>query len=239
MKQFKGIIWGLAIIALGVIFGGNALGLFNFDIFFEGWWTLFIIVPSAISLITDKEKISSLVFLAAGIILLLAAQGVFGEDSWNVAWKVILAVFLVGLGLTIIVKSVFHSNNDKEVAKKVKDLADDKTMDSQVAVFSGSDRVYKDEVFAGSNLVAVFGGVELDLRNAKFTKDTVIRAFCLFGGIGITVPDDVQVKIRSGFIFGGASDERKSNTEKGKYTIYLDCSGGFGGVSVNDKVKKK
>ena len=78
MKQFKAIIWGLAIIALGVIFGGNALGLFSFDIFFEGWWTLFIIVPSAISLITDKEKISSLVFLAAGIILLLAAQGVLG-----------------------------------------------------------------------------------------------------------------------------------------------------------------
>ena len=31
-----------------------------------------------------------------------------------------------------------------------------------------------------SNLVAVFGGVNLDLRKAKFTKDTIIRAFCLF-----------------------------------------------------------
>ena len=58
MKTIKPIIWGIAIIALGVIFGGNALGLFTLDIFFDGWWTLFIIIPSAISLITDKEKLS-------------------------------------------------------------------------------------------------------------------------------------------------------------------------------------
>ena len=237
MKQFKAIIWGLAIIALGVIFGGNALGLFNFDVFFEGWWTLFIIVPSAISLITDKEKISSLVFLAAGIILLLAAQGVFGEGSWNVAWKVILAVFLVGLGLSIIVKSVFHSNNDKEVEKKVKD-ADDKTMDAQTAVFSGSERVYNDEVFSGSNMVALFGGAELDLRKAKFTKDTVIKAFALFGGVEIKVPEDVNIKSKSGFIFGGISDDRKGES-KGKYTIYIDAAGGFGGITISDKPKQK
>ena len=79
MKQTKAIIWGLAIVALGVIFGGNALGLFNFDLFFDGWWTLFIIVPSAVSLITDKEKFSALFTLAVGVVLLLAAQHVFGE----------------------------------------------------------------------------------------------------------------------------------------------------------------
>ena len=90
MKQIKPIIWGVAIIALGVIFGGNALGLFNLNVFFDGWWTLFIIIPSIISLVTEKEKLSSLGFLAAGVILLLAAQKVFDYD---VAWKAILAVF--------------------------------------------------------------------------------------------------------------------------------------------------
>lgn len=232
MRQIKPIVWGVAIIALGIIFGGNALGLFNFDIFFEGWWTLFIIVPSLISLITEKDKLASLGFLAAGVILLLAAQNVF---SYDVAWKIILAVALVIAGLTIILKSVLHNKNDEEVAKKVKDLGDGKTMDSQMAVFSGSDRVYKDEAFSGSNVVAVFGGVNLDLMNAKFEKDTVIKAFALFGGIDIIVPDDVKVKIRSGFVFGGFSDDRKNATEKGKHTIYIDAAGGFGGVSIKDK----
>ena len=70
MKQIKPIIWGIAIIALGVIFGGNAIGLFNIDIFFDGWWTLFIIVPGVISFFTDKEKLSSLVIIGIGVILL-------------------------------------------------------------------------------------------------------------------------------------------------------------------------
>lgn len=235
MKQIKPIIWGIAIIGLGIIFGGNAIGIFNIDVFFDGWWTLFIIVPSVISLITEKEKISSLCFIGVGVVLLLAAQNVF---SYEVAWKVILAIFLVMIGITIIVKSLIHSKNDEEVAKKVKDLGDGKTMDSQMAIFSGSERVYKDEVFVGSNIVAIFGGVNLDLRNAKFEKDTVIKAFALFGGIDIAVPDDVKVKIKSGFIFGGFSDDRKNATEKGKHTVYIDAAGGFGGVSVDDKKPK-
>ena len=236
MKQIKPIIWGIAIIALGIIFGGNALGLFSLDIFFDGWWTLFIIVPSVVSLITDKDKIMSLGFIAVGVILLLAAQNVF---SYDVAWKVILAVFLVAVGLSIIVRSIFHSKNDQEVAKKIEKLKNGKTMDSQFAAFSGSDRVYKDETFNGSNLSAIFGGVSLDLRNAKFTSDTVIKAFALFGGIDIIVPENIQVKLKSGFIFGGISDDRKSVTEKGKYTIYIDATGGFGGVNITDKTKNK
>ena len=236
MKQCRSIIWGLAIIALGVIFGGNAIGLFNIDIFFDGWWTLFIIVPSAISLITEKEKLSSLVFLAVGVILLLAARDVFSYDT---AWKVILAVVLVVVGATIIFKSIVHKNNDKEVEKRIRDLDGGKAMDSQMAIFSGSDRVYNDEVFSGSNLMAVFGGVDLDLRKAKIEKDTVIKAFCLFGGISIVVPENVQVKIKSGFIFGGASDDRKGEVAKGKYTIYLEAAGGFGGINVTDEKKKK
>lgn len=236
MKQAKPILWGIAIIALGIIFGGHALGLFELNIFFDGWWTLFIIVPSIVSLITDKDKLMSLSFLAVGIILLLAAQNVF---TYDVAWKVILAVFLVIAGLTLIIKTLLHSKNDQEVAKKIEEAAKDgKSMDSQTAIFSGSDRAYKDETFQGSNLIAVFGGAKLNLRNAKFTKDTVIKALTLFGGIDIIVPSDIKVKLKSDFIFGGFSDDRKDPTEKSKYTIYIDAAGGFGGVTITDQDDK-
>lgn len=233
MKKVKPIVWGVAIIALGVIFGGNAIGLFNFNVFFDGWWTLFIIVPSCISLITEKERLVSLAFLSAGVILLLAAQNVF---SYDVAWKAILAVALILFGISILIKTVFHSDSDKEIEKKVKEVENDKTMDSQMAVFSGNERTYNNEVFSGSNLMAVFGGADLDLRDAVFKKDVVIKAFALFGGIDIIVPDDVQIKIKSAFFFGGVSDERK-NPSKGKYTIYIDAAGGFGGVSITDRKK--
>ena len=239
MKKVKPVIWGLAIVALGVIFGGNAIGLFNIDIFFNGWWTLFIIVPSAVSLITEREKLSSLAFLACGVILLLAAQDVF---SYDVAWKAILAVFLILIGLSIIFKSthIFSNKHDKEVEAKVKNAKNGKNDEDIVAVFSGSDRAYtNNEEFTGANLTAVFGGIELDLRNATIKKDACIKAFCLFGGIDVKVPEDVDVKVKSGFIFGGISDDRKNTDEKGKNTIYIDAGGGFGGMNIEDNSKKK
>ena len=234
MKQIRAIIWGITIITLGVIFGGNALGLFDLNVFFDGWWTLFIIIPSAISLATEKQKLSSFGMLIAGALLLLAAQDVI---TYAAAGKAILATFLVLIGLTIIFKTIVPGKNDKEVEKKVKEMGDNDNMDSQTAIFSGSDKKYNGEVFGGANLTAVFGGVELDLRKAKFTKDTVIKAYCMFGGIDIKVPENIRVKINSGFLFGGAIDERKGDTSKGKYTIYIDVNGGFGGVSINDREK--
>ena len=104
MKHSKSIIWGIAILALGLFFGGKALGLFDFELFFDGWWTLFIIVPSLMSLCTEKFKFGSLFMLALGVILLLAAQNVF---AWDVAWKVILAAFFIVVGLSIIFKNLF------------------------------------------------------------------------------------------------------------------------------------
>lgn len=45
MQNKKNIILGIILIALGIIFGGNALNLFSINVFFKGWWTLFIIIP--------------------------------------------------------------------------------------------------------------------------------------------------------------------------------------------------
>jgi hypothetical protein len=53
------------------------------------------------------------------------------------------------------------------------------------------------------------------------------------------VPKDVNVKVRSGFAFGGVSDDRKDIPEKAKYTIYIDAGGGFGGITISDKDGKK
>ena len=50
MKKVSGILWGIVLVAVGVILTLNAFGVANVDIFFDGWWTLFIIVPCVIGL---------------------------------------------------------------------------------------------------------------------------------------------------------------------------------------------
>ena len=44
MKKTGKIIWGVAFIAAGIVFALNAFGITHIELFFDGWWTLFIIV---------------------------------------------------------------------------------------------------------------------------------------------------------------------------------------------------
>ena len=55
MKKFSNILWGVILIAIGIIWGLNATGIAKINIFFEGWWTLFLIIPSIIEII-EKPK---------------------------------------------------------------------------------------------------------------------------------------------------------------------------------------
>ena len=50
MKNITRILWGTALIAVGGIIGLNAFGITDIELFFDGWWTLFIIVPCLVGI---------------------------------------------------------------------------------------------------------------------------------------------------------------------------------------------
>ena len=87
MKKLSRILWGMALVALGVIWGINTLGIADINVFFKGWWTLFIIIPCLAGLITGNDRTGNLFFLFVGVGLLLASQGVF---SFSLFWKLLL-----------------------------------------------------------------------------------------------------------------------------------------------------
>ena len=79
-----------------------------------------------------------------------------------------------------------------------------------VAILSGAQRAGPWLVPPSYTAVAVLGGVELDLRHARFTAaEVTIRAFALLGSVSITVPEDMDVDV-SGIGFMGAFDHRAS-----------------------------
>jgi hypothetical protein len=81
---------------------------------------------------------------------------------------------------------------------------------TSVACMSGAQRKGPWLVPPAYTAVAVMGGVELDLRHARFTTTEVtIRAFCLMGGVSITVPEDMTVDV-SGMGFMGGFDHKAS-----------------------------
>ena len=69
MKNLSRILWGIVLMFIGVIWGLNRTGVADINIFFDGWWTLFIIVPSITSLFeSGSNKTSSIIFLVIGIL---------------------------------------------------------------------------------------------------------------------------------------------------------------------------
>ena len=227
MKNFGNILWGIVLIAIGLIIGGNSLGITNINIFFEGWWTLFIIIPCFIGLFKEREKTGNIIGLLVGIALLLCCQKVLNFDM---VWKLALPVILIIIGISFIFKDTF----DRNVSEKIKKLNENKNKDNDYcATFSGQNVNFDGEKFNGANLTAVFGGVKCDLKNAIIENDVVINASSIFGGTEIYIPDNVKVKIKSSSIFGGVDEKKKKTvTDNEANTIYINATCIFGGVEI-------
>ena len=226
MKKFGNILWGLVLIILGLIFGGNALGITNINLFFDGWWTLFIIVPCFIGIFKENEKTGNVIGLLIGVALLLACQDII---DFALIAKLWFPIILVCIGASIIFKDVIGG----KVNEQIKKLNENKTNQNEYcATFSGQDIKYDGEKFTGADLTAVFGGVKCDLRNAIIESDTVINTSSIFGGIDIFVPDNVKVKVKSSSIFGGVSDRKKNCENAEAHTVYINATCLFGGVEI-------
>lgn len=218
------ILWGIVLVLLGIIWGINALDIAQINIFFDGWWTLFIIVPCVIDLFdTGKDnKIGDLIGVVIGVILLLACRDVL---SFDVVWKLVFPVIIVILGLSMIFGSAVKS----KVRKKIEEKADG-TLESITATFGEQNVNKSGESFSGANLDSVFGSIILDLTKAKLKEETVIKASAVFGGITIFVPNNCVVKVKSTPIFGGVTNRCKNEDEK--KIIYVDAFCMFGGIDI-------
>ncbi len=223
MKDLSRILWGIVLVLLGIIWGLNATGVTNIDIFFDGWWTLFIIVPAFVNLLDPqkKGKWGSSLWLIAGVFLLLACRDIIDLDF---VWKLAVPIIIVLIGLSLIFK-----NPDKEGIKESIEKLDDKKREYLTVSFK-EQKISKSGDFKGANLDAVFGSLKLDLTDAKLGKETIIKASSIFAGINITVPEDVEVKIKTTPIFGGVSNTHKNNSSK--KIIYIDAICVFGGIEI-------
>lgn len=227
MRKLNKILWGLALVALGIAVALNAFGeQTGFELFFEGWWTLFIIVPCVIGLFTTKDISGNLIGLGIGVFLLLGCQDIIDFGS---IYKLIIPFIIVVVGLKMIFGGFFSAKAEK-VREKITDRQG--KLKEFCAAFSGQDLNFAGEEFSGAELTAVFGGIKCDLRNAVITEDAYIKVFSIFGGVDVLLADGVNVKISSNSVFGGVSNKRGDNSKDNAVTVYIDATCIFGGADI-------
>lgn len=223
MKKNGNFLWGILLIVVGIVFALNALEITDINIFFDGWWTLFIIIPSIIDIIKSPTKTGNYIWLAIGIVLLLCAQEIL---SFRIIGKLIFPVILVAIGLSILLKDKVGV----KVKEKIKSL-NQEGLEEYYATFSGQEINPKGEEFKGASLNAIFGGIDLNLTEAQIQKDTLINVTSVFGGVDIIVPSNVNVKVQSTSLFGGVDNKIKKYTEN-LPTIYIKAFCLFGGADI-------
>lgn len=219
------IILGLCLMAAAVIYGGNALGAWQFSFFFQGWWTLFIIVPCVVGIFNHGPKLHYLVFLAVGVGLLLSAQGLVASAAIR---RLIFPAALLIIGLWFLFRNSFGRDSEAIRAITARGGRPDYT-----AVFSGQRVSFAGQVFPGATVTSVFGGIDLDLRGAVINDDIVVDATVMFGGLDILTPPGLRVVLSSTPIFGGVEDKSMGPIPGSAYhTLYLNATCVFGGVEV-------
>lgn len=219
-KNYSKYIWGAVLIILGVFVALRSFNVINGSIFFTGWWTLFIIVPSAISFITNHNKFWDGSFFLIGVAFLMAANKWY--INYDNVWAIALCLFLINIGI-----SIMSGGKAKKAHVRVGDSQ------SFIGIFSSCNE--KPVQFNGGTAVAVFGGVDIDLRDVVFSQDVYLTAVSVFGGVDIYINDNINVICSTANIFGGTDNEQQPID--GNKTLYIDGCAVFGGIDIK-KYKK-
>lgn len=105
------------------------------------------------------------------------------------------------------------------------------------AIFGGVSRRGQWVVPAHYRVKAVFGGVDLDLREARLeVAEVTIESKAVFGGVSIVVPPDVTVVIEGTGVFGGfGGDAEDVQPPAGAPVVRVTGKAVFGGVAVMRK----
>ena len=228
MKKSKAIFWGAVLIVAGLGWALSELGLIEFNIFFKGWWTLFIIVPCGISLFTSPDKLSAGIGVAVGVLLLLCVRDIIDYDM---ILKLVVPAIIVLIGIKLIANA-FSEKKSEKIEESLRKNAD--SLENVFCLFTGDEVKCDGKVFRGAELNAIFGGIDYDLRGAIIEPDCAIKATAIFGGIEIIVPENVKVRVKSTGIFGGTSNKarRPDDGAENVITLYVSSLALFGGVDI-------
>ncbi|MGI6003838.1 MAG: LiaF transmembrane domain-containing protein [Christensenellales bacterium] len=250
------IFLGLFFLLLAVLFVGDMLDWWRFSLFFNGFWTLFLIVPGIYSLIRDGIRFGNLFLVALGAVFLLNAQGLF---SWRFSARWLIAIVLIAAGLAIIAGALSSGRRRYAAypappasgeAPPPSDAAGETagqayppppryygrtdTMDrpSYLAILSGTNVSNISQNLTGGSVAAVLGAADIDLTQAAIHHDVAISVTAIMGGVDIRLPANVRVQVNAVPILGGIDQNRAPLQDPGLPLVTVHAVSIMGGIDI-------
>lgn len=192
------LIFGVSLIVIGVAYTLDRLGYVDASQLVRFWPALLIF--AGIGKLVDPGSSSSRFSgaLLTGVGALFLADNL---DLLRVDFDDLFPLALVAIGLRLVWLGLWPRRSPATETESVS------TIDGMV-VLGGDKRNSNSADFRGGDLVAVMGGIDVDLTRARIANGpAVIDVFAFWGGIDIRVPEDWSVTVRGIPLLGGFDDK--------------------------------
>ena len=218
------LLLGILVVVVGILLLLETTDVFPTD-------QLLLYVPSLFVLVGLWALVQSGFRNIVGPVLLVGVAGAWQVVALDIAtadevivfWPVLVIVF----GLSIILGQI-------RARSPVPQTSDAFT--SGFAAFGGVEKRNTSKAFSGADLTAIFGGTELDLRDAAVEEPPArVNAVAIFGGVEVIVPREWNVQMDVLPVLGGATDERpRSEEQHEQVDLVVNGFAAFGGVTITD-----
>lgn len=218
------IILGGGLILLGLLLTLNNLDIVDFGDVISRWWPLILIGAGGFNLVQTRSPVAPTgwVPIVLGGVLLLATLDYM---RWSRIWE-LWPVALIVAGLSVIFGRGTATPEGETTEHDLRISA----------VFSGVERRVTSDAFRGGHVSAVFGGADVDLRQAKLAEQgATLNVSALFGGVDLYLPRDWRVAVNPNEVLGGVDDKCRQDTAASDGpTLVVNASAVFGGVDIRN-----
>ena len=152
--------------------------------------------------------VTGVVFVTVGVVLLLDSLGI-AHIRFDTFWPlIVIAVGLLMIWRAIGLRSPRALRDAIGGTIFARRSPDSGAEFNHVAIFSGFKRRTTSKNFKGGKVLAIFGGFQIDLRQADIDGDSAaVEAISLMGGGEIKVPYNWDVVMEGIGFMGGYVDE--------------------------------
>lgn len=252
-RNISPLLFGIVFILAGLGYLGAVFFDWDFSIFFDGWWTLFIIIPAFISMLANRPRAFNVAAFIVGVLLLLNQQDVINSKDFRL---MIVAAVIFYIGILLIIHyfktpkastntytyttpqgasfQYSHESNGQTEKENQKYWSyDNESYPSYNAILSGVDAKNTSTDFQGAKVSAILGGVDLDLRDVIITRDITIHATAIMGGIDILAPRNVRIALNKTDIMGGSACKAVSQPPDANVPLVtFVCTTVMGGIEI-------
>ncbi|UTF53738.1 LiaF transmembrane domain-containing protein [Natronosalvus rutilus] len=216
------LLFGAVVILVGLLLLLETTGLVSTDRILS-LAPMVVVAVGVWALVRSRFRnvVGPLVLIGIASAWQLVALGYAAVDQVVVFWPLLVIAF----GLSVVLG---------QYRSRVR--ATDDAFTSAFAAFGGVEKRNTSTAFTGADLTALFGGTELDLRDARpAERPARVNAVAMFGGVEIIVPRDWNVELDVLPVLGGASDDRpRRERQHEEVDLVVTGFAAFGAVSVAD-----